>query len=94
MKKLLILLSMALIGCDTPSPHFRGIEATQIVVDGSTFDVRVKGDIAEAIRTNSEWAPRMGPIAGRAERAIETVSGCKVKKLGGDAAVIVARLDC
>jgi hypothetical protein len=83
-----------LVGCDTPSPYFRGAEVTRIEVQGSVFDVRRRGKLAEAIRTNAEYAPRLGKIARRAEIAIETVTGCPVKELRGDAAVVLGILKC
>jgi len=90
----ILLFCAVLIGCDTPSPAFRGIAPTRITVGKSTFDVRVNGNRAEAIRLNSEWAPRMAAVAPRAVAAIETVSGCEVRKLGGDQALILAKLKC
>lgn len=89
-----MLSFIVLAGCDTPGPHFKGIDPVTITVEGSTFDVRVKDKLAEAIRTNSQYAPRFGPIAGRAQFAIEQVSGCKVKRLTGDQAVALGQLDC
>ncbi|MDQ2095827.1 hypothetical protein [Rhodalgimonas zhirmunskyi] len=66
----------------------------RISIGKSTFDVRVKGNEAEAIRLNMEWAPRMEAVAPRAVIAIEKVSGCKVRKLDGDQAQAFARLKC
>ena len=83
-----------LMACDTPSPGFRGVDPVRITIGKSTFDVRVKGNQAEAIRLNAEWAPRMEAVAPRAVAAIETVSGCVVRKLGGDQALILAKLNC
>lgn len=83
-----------LSACAGPTPHFAGIPAVTVSVDGSTFAIRRRGDLAEAVRTNSQYAPRMGPIAGRAERAIAQATGCAVRDIRGDAAVIVARLRC
>ncbi len=80
--------------CNTPGPGFRGIEATRITVGGSTFDVRVDGPRAEAIRLNTQWAPRLRAVAPQGVAAIERVSGCRVRKLDGDAALMTARLDC
>ena len=90
----LMIFCTALAACNTPSIGFRGIDPVTLTVEGSTFDVRMNGTVAEAIRTNMQYAPRMGPIGGRASVAIEQVSGCKVKRFGGDQAVIVAELDC
>ncbi|MDQ7070439.1 MAG: hypothetical protein Q9M48_06840 [Rhodobacterales bacterium] len=91
---LLAITALALLGCNTPSRDFRGIEAVQITVAGSTFDIRVRGNRAEAIRINSEYAPRLSGIAPKAFVAIERVSGCKVRRLGGDQALIHASLKC
>ncbi|WP_299750123.1 hypothetical protein [uncultured Tateyamaria sp.] len=85
---------MALAACNTPGPHFRGLPATTVTVDGSTFDVRVRGRLAEALRTNMEYAPRFGPIRHRAAKAMELVSGCKVKEVWGDQALATGILDC
>ena len=90
----LMIFCTALAACNTPPIGFRGIDPVTVTVEGSTFDVRVNGTVAEAIRTNMQYAPRMGPIGGRASVAIEQVSGCNVKRFGGDQAVIVAELDC
>ena len=95
MKTWLVLASIgALSACNTPSPGFRGVAPVRISVGQSTFDVRVDGNRAEAIRLNREWAPRLAAVAPRAVPAIEKVSGCTVTKLGGDQALITARLKC
>ena len=60
----------------------------------STFDVRVTDRLGEAIRTNAEYAPRFGTIAGRAKVAIEQVSGCSVKEMRGDQAHSLGILEC
>lgn len=80
--------------CNTPGPAFRGVEATRITVAGATFDVRVDGSRAEAIRLNRQWAPRLDAVAPQGVAAIERVSGCRVRRLAGDAALMTARLDC
>lgn len=89
-----LLLICVLAGCDTPSPHFRGIEPVRVEVEGSVFAVRVKGRLAEAVRVNTQYAPRMGPIAGRAAEAMRQVSGCDVYEVRGDQALILGVLEC
>jgi hypothetical protein len=89
-----IIWILALVACDGPGLHFSGVPATRITVDGSVFDVRVRGDLAEAVRINAEYAPRFGPIRTRAGFAMATVSGCKVREVLGDQAVALGRLDC
>jgi len=94
MRILILPLFALLAGCDTPSPAFQGIPAHRVSVDGSDFDIRIKGLRAEAIRTNAEWAPRMAATAPQGVAAIEAVSGCRVERLTGDQAMMRARLDC
>lgn len=65
-----------------------------MTVDGSTFDVRVRDRLAEALRVNPEYAPRFGPIRDRARVAMEQVSGCKVTEVRGDQALATGLLDC
>ncbi|MDF1857293.1 hypothetical protein [Pseudooceanicola sp.] len=83
-----------LAGCNGPSPHFAGIAATEVTLGATRFEVRRRGTLAEAIRLTPQYAPRLGPLAGMAQLAIEQASGCAVVRLAGDAAVTVARLDC
>ena len=76
--------------CNAPSSEFRGVPATQVVVQGSTYDVRVRAARAEAIRINTEFAPRFGTEEqARVTIAIEQVSGCRVMFLHGDQAATV-----
>ena len=91
----LLLLSLTALGaCDTPGLAFRGLPATRVTVEGSTFDVRVGDGLAEAIRVNPEYAPRFGPIRERARLAMVAVSGCAVTRVGGDQAQATGVLDC
>ncbi len=94
MKRCLIGLVCLLSGCNAPGLDFQDVPATRIHIDRSTFDVRVRGTRAEAIRLNTENAPRLAAVAPRGVVAIEKVSGCHVRKLEGDAAVMQAWLDC
>ena len=94
MRLVIFVLLMALVACDTPSPAFRGIDPVRITLGDSTFDVRVNGTQAEAIRLNAQWAPRLSTVAPFGVAAIEKVSGCRVRKLYGDQALMTARLDC
>ena len=87
-------LLLLLAACNTPSQAFRDADVSTVTVDGSTFDIRIKDRYAEALRTNVQYAPRLGPIGGRAAMAIEQVSSCRVHDISGDQAVVRARLDC
>ena len=88
------LLVLALAACNTPTENFRGIVPMRVTVDGSTFDIRRRGDLAEAIRVNMEYAPHLGPIEGRAARAMAQATGCRVIRVTGDQALLLGRLDC
>jgi hypothetical protein len=91
---LLVVCGASLLGCNRAGPHFRDVAATRVTVEGSTFDVRVKQRLASAMRINAEYAPRLGPIEGRAALAMQAVSGCNVVQVLGDAALLTGVLDC
>jgi len=85
-----------LVACDGPSPRMIGSLGNTVVVGGSVFEVYVKGNVAEAVRTNFEFPAKIDTIFPRARIAIEQVSGCSIQENGlfGDAALIRAKLDC
>lgn len=89
-----LITALTSAGCNTAGPHFRHLPATRVSIHGATFDVRVNQRLAEAIRVNSEYAPRLGPIAGQAVEAMRLVSGCRVTEILGDAAQTTGVLDC
>jgi len=91
---LLFAVVFGLTACTAPSRNFRGLPAQRVTVDGSVFDVRVKGERAETVRVNTQYAPRFGPIRDRAGRAMAQVSGCEVKEVLGDQALALGVLDC
>ncbi len=88
------LALLLLAGCSAGTPHFRDVPATRVAVNGSVFDVRLRGDLAETVRVNSQHAPRLGPIRNRAALAMAQVSGCPIADVLGDAAVTVGILAC
>ncbi|WP_420396527.1 hypothetical protein [Nioella sp.] len=89
-------LLMLLAACDSPAPAMMGAEATRITIDAVEFSIRLRGDRAEAIRTNMMPNPSIGSVYPRAVQAMEAVSGCRVieDSLRGDVAVMRADLDC
>jgi len=93
--RVIVVLFFALLsGCAPTTRHFRGVEAVRLQVDGSVFDIRLRGNLAEAIRVNPQYAPRLGPLRARAGFAMAKVSGCKVTGVLGDQAVMTGILDC
>lgn len=94
MKYFVPCVLLLLCGCDTPSWHFRSQEVTRVTIEGSTFDVRLRGNLAEAVRINSQYAPRLGPLRERAARAMAIASSCQVTQVLGDQAVMTGMLDC
>jgi hypothetical protein len=89
-----LFLGVLLTGCNVASPAFRDQPATRVEVDGSVFDVRLRGNLAEAIRVSSEYAPRFGPVRDRAAAAMTAASGCAVRSVRGDQALSVGVLAC
>ncbi|EAQ04534.1 lipoprotein, putative [Pseudooceanicola batsensis HTCC2597] len=95
MDRLIPIFLLILLGaCDAAPTGFRGVPPSRHVVEGSQFSVYRKGGLAQAVRTNRQFAPRIGPLAGRAAVAIQQATGCRVTELAGDAAVLVGRLRC
>jgi len=94
MRYLLVLSLLCMAACGAPSGYFRQVPATRIAVNGSVFDVRMRGNLAEAIRVTPQYAPRFGPIRTRAGLAMALVSGCSVTAVLGDQAQAVGRMDC
>ncbi|MGI3185288.1 hypothetical protein [Nioella aestuarii] len=96
MKKTVLLLILLLAACDSPAPAMMGADATRVTIDGVDFTIRIRGDRAEAIRTNMMPNPSIGSIYPRALQAMEGVSDCSVIEgsLRGDVAVMRADLDC
>ncbi len=89
-----LLAFLVLAACSGGTPYFRGLPSTRIAVNGSVFDVRVRNELAEAVRVNTQYAPRLGPIRERAALAMMQVSGCPILDVSGDAAVTVGVLGC
>ena len=94
MKRVFCMAVVLLGACNDPSQHFRNVPATRVTVGQSVFDVRVRGNIAESIRVNEQYAPRLGPLAELAATAIGQVSGCTVEHVLGDASVQLGLLNC
>jgi len=94
MRWIVIVLMALLAACSHPSPAFYGVAPVRFRVGQSTFDVRIVGRHAQAIRLSREWAPRMITVAPRAATAIAAASGCAVPRLWGDQAMLEAALVC
>ena len=94
MRRLILLITVWLGACSTPGPYFRDLPAVRVSVAGSVFDVRVRGDLAEALRINPQYAPRLGPLSARARFAMAQVSGCEVVRVLGDQAQMTGELAC
>lgn len=94
MLRYLVLLLILQGACHAPTKHFRQSPVSRIAVDGALFDVRVRGNLAEAIRRNPQYAPRLGPLRDQAGFAMARVSGCRVRDVLGDQALMVGVLDC
>ncbi|QFU09994.1 hypothetical protein PARPLA_00443 [Rhodobacteraceae bacterium THAF1] len=58
------------------------------------FQVRIKGDTAQAIRVSRNWLPKKRAVFDAATMAVERVAGCPVRSVDGDQAIVLARLRC
>jgi hypothetical protein len=94
MRWIMLALMAFVAACSHPSPAFYGVAPVRVSVGQSTFDVRIAGQHAQAIRLSREWAPRTITVAPRAAAAIAAASGCAVPRLWGDQALIEAALVC
>ena len=89
-----ILVLTVLAGCDSPGFGFSAAEVTRIDAGGHAFSLRRSGNVVQAIRTNFVRRPDINLIGRDAELAIERTYGCRVTKMRGDVALMVAQLDC
>lgn len=83
-----------LAACNTAGPGFRDAPEVTRSVDGSTFLIRVRDNMAEIIRTNPEFLPRAETIFDRAGRAVQDATGCDAAWVSGDPAMMLAGLSC
>jgi len=90
------LALVLLASCSSPHPVFMSSQEQVVEVEGSRFTVRIKGELAEAIRTNFEFVPKISDTFPKAAKAMEIASGCTVvpNSMKGDPALMVAKLDC
>jgi hypothetical protein len=82
--------------CSAPSFEYSGQAPSRVDVGRRTFDVYVRNDKAQAIRTNKEWGASKDDVFRDARTAIEEASRCSVDKesISGDIAMINARIIC
>jgi hypothetical protein len=92
-----ILVCVSVISaCSAPSFEYSGQVPTRVDVGPRTFDVYIRDDKAQAIRTNKEWGASKDDVFRDARTAIEEASRCSVAKesISGDIALINARITC
>ncbi len=89
-----VILLLGLAACDTAGPGFSGLHKVVREVDGSTFTLRRRGPLVEAIRTNPEMLPRFQTIAPKAGIAAQQETGCTADWVMGDPAMMVIGLAC
>ena len=90
----LALLALLLAGCDSPTPAVARWQRATVEVGGMVFGVHWSEDRAEAYRTSRHLRPRLSVVQANAAVAITQASGCTVREIGGDHAIVTARLDC
>ena len=94
-RKSAFLAAFALLAaCDTAGRGYMGLPAVRAEAGGHVFDVRRRGDEAEAVRRNVAALPTFDAVARAAEVAIERATGCDALTLEGDPSLLRAELDC
>ena len=83
-----------LAACDGPGPGFRGVEAREVSVGANRFSVYVGETHVQAVRRNASWNIALPGIAMDAVVAMQRASGCRIRHIAGDAAVLVGRMHC
>lgn len=94
LKPIICAAVVLVAACDTPGRGFGGLPAARVAAGGHVFDVRVRGDTAEAIRLDAAAFPSYGEVAHAAALAIRRATGCRADSLTGDPSVVRATLDC
>lgn len=94
MRGLIIVLCVALFGCDSPGPGFSGSPVTRVSHGGYDFSLRRSGSFVQIIRTNFLRRPDIDLIGTSAEHVVEAQFGCPAVKMRGDVAMMVAQIDC
>jgi len=81
---------MVLAACNTPPLGFAGTTPQSVTIGQSTFDVRIKGDRAHALRTNRAEiigfiiAPRLVHSADNQRPQKPRTCGCRTVCANGD----------
>ncbi len=96
MRVLWIGALLALVACNTPTVGFRYTDRVEISVPPHDFIVYFTVTHAQAVRTNRVKLRNLKTVAGAAKTAIETASGCAIRRnsMRGDPALITVRLNC
>lgn len=94
MRLVSLLLCLGLAACDAAGPGFRGADKVVRRIEGSTFTLRFRGDMVEAIRTSPEAFPRFQSVARKAALAAQAESGCRADWVQGDPAMMLIGLSC
>jgi hypothetical protein len=89
-----MILALGLAACDAAGPGFIGAPKRIEQVEGSSFTLRRRGDLVEAIRTNPEVLPRFQDVAPKAGRAAQRATGCRAVWVMGDPAMMWVGLSC
>jgi len=89
-------LLLGVAACNTPTVGFIYTDRVLISVGGHDFIVYFTKTHAQAVRTNRIKLRQTGAVAVAAKTAIETASGCRVRRnsMRGDPGLITVRLNC
>ena len=76
-----VLLSLAVAGCNTPSPRFLGAERREVTYEGVDYIVYRMDDRAQAIRLGSAVGVPADELVRGFRRAARQATGCRTHKV-------------
>ena len=96
MRIAIVLIGLALTGCNTPEAFFKYDAKREIEVGENRFIVYHNRSAAQAVRLNTTALWKLKQVELDAIQAIEAVTGCEVRpnSFDGDPALIKVKLKC
>lgn len=94
--KIILLATLLLGGCASPSIQYSGLEPRQVAVGDMVFDVYQKDENIQVLRINQGRPPGRSAFRILVIRAVEQATGCEVDRdsLEGDFNVVNGIVEC
>ena len=91
-----LVLLIPLAACDTAGPRYRGIAPVTVTAGGHVYDVYLRGQDVQILRTDMVWLPNRDAVFEGAAVAVRLATGCALREgsLKGDVALMNGRVTC